>query len=1008
MELYVIKLLKNNANELDFISRKTLMNLGLLSEVNGRLIILSFDDFLRNLKASAEEKELCHFVLNIISDISEEGFSPLMSMPGSEVIRKPKRLKLLANYVAALCWLYNICEAYFIRKSYMKQTRFVKWVCKKLNIDEFAEAIRRLRWPGNDLVLVKKGLLNEISNYFKPVTKLLNDVDNFRYGEISEVFPLFIWGRGFEHILITTLLKYARNAYLLGYFLPGMRKLAEKLSLIIIVLSLTARFNKISDVVKFVRMQISCIELIDNLPSLPQSDEIWDFLAYAIYCGEIEKILDEISRRNSSINAFFNILNIKASRIRNWWMRKIEGSVYDIVKLLPKLRKGDIRLQHFLLNFYGLIKHGKILVKVEEEKNLLENVLNLEKIFPLKFFIKDLLGFDPKYWRGSKRENILRWGLITLMAKSTEFIQRLTKLVIAYLLAREDFDKSYQYMVDLLFNASRQYLVNDLWDLLIEIAYAESRNRALSRAVALVEFFRVHSPNKICEIIREISNETGISLPALAFSIYLFYLHAKEIVSEFVIMVFKELEDLDNQLIRRLSGSGMRISEIRYGTFTELALITHENLRLENLYSIATILNRLGYRNASKIFNDLATAIRISTRELPRDISELARLFVDISIIVERLKELPARIRELPIVAKIIDELNIKKACVEDVWQDMFLSEYKKMIKEEILQIGDLIPTPEVIEVARKELKPDEILILLVIDGMSYESFAFKMRPLLQKYGFELVKECIGISLIPSITNHSRRAIFLKDIPSEFFKSRKDISEERSIPSERDLLDQVYYGAFLYKHFKYSVSDAITWFLTRFEPRKDQDLIAIVIQSLEKIQHGASEETIARITREFAESIMRLLLVIRDKLRSAGIKPLIVITSDHGLVKGVKDTVELTPEELAMELNLATMPRVEHRFLILETQEDLEEIRSKLRKFIGERGVLVTRANEIGIKRVLLEGREVYGEDIVFVFPKGKWKFSMRRNKKEDRRILHGGLMPQETIIPIAIIRPSS
>ncbi|MHA1589181.1 MAG: hypothetical protein ACTSVA_01070 [Candidatus Njordarchaeales archaeon] len=42
-----------------------------------------------------------------------------------------------------------------------------------------------------------------------------------------------------------------------------------------------------------------------------------------------------------------------------------------------------------------------------------------------------------------------------------------------------------------------------------------------------------------------------------------------------------------------------------------------------------------------------------------------------------------------------------------------------------------------------------------------------------------------------------------------------------------------------------------------------------------------------------------------------------------------------------------------------------------MRKFIGEREVLVTRVNEIGIQKLLLEGQKVYGEDVVLYFQKG-------------------------------------
>lgn len=439
----------------------------------------------------------------------------------------------------------------------------------------------------------------------------------------------------------------------------------------------------------------------------------------------------------------------------------------------------------------------------------------------------------------------------------------------------------------------------------------------------------------------------------------------------------------------------------------------------------ANQLESIGVLSSARIARDLIRLIDFALSEVPPNLDDLLvyySRFVESSIIIENL---PKRILESRLLVQIQDEMNKKYQQFSELWKNELWKEY--LASKNHLYIGkNSYTVANTLNIIRrlKEMGYTAV-ILLVIDGLRYDSFQKVIKPRLEKLGFKVLDETPVISLLPSITQYSRTSIF-NGAPINFIKELG--TPKIGLPSEIYLIKKRFRNSYYIN--KPALHDLELW-LPSFDPNKIT-FLAVVVQSLEKVQHGAVEGTAAYVPIEFANRLTKIIELIAEKYKEVGKRVLLAVTADHGLMKNVEKDIEinLTKDKRLLELGLSTekpVPMLHDRYLLLpfvkrkegsegEEYEPIEEVsEEKIAKIFESDGinVFVARCDRLKIKYVHLpETPEIRkdrpllnlpGSAVYIVFPKDNIRFIKEGDEKAKRRtVIHGALAPDETIIPLA------
>lgn len=346
---------------------------------------------------------------------------------------------------------------------------------------------------------------------------------------------------------------------------------------------------------------------------------------------------------------------------------------------------------------------------------------------------------------------------------------------------------------------------------------------------------------------------------------------------------------------------------------------------------------------------------------------------------------------------------------LNDIWERELIKKYNELISKESECLMTVHVSSKIKEMINKEGKP---VILLVIDGLRIDDYLVKLKDVLLRRGFTLREEKNLLSLLPSITTISRRAIFGGEEVLKYLVLHPKAITTR-ILKEEDYLKKNFGDDALYLHGAVRHINNVLRGLER-ENRIGR-FLAIVLSELEKAAHGATEGFLARISYEYALEVGRLVefaaKIMKEKFDEA---PLIFIASDHGLglfTKVTETDVKTIIRRLKIKgfLDPAYECYISERFAIIPViGVDLaNSTRSLLDVEFGNE-IYTTIASELRYQYIVLKikGQEFYekvpAKRVLVLFPRGKRRFIVEMRKKQ-RVVLHGGVLPVETIVPFAI-----
>ncbi|MHA1590416.1 MAG: PglZ domain-containing protein [Candidatus Njordarchaeales archaeon] len=365
---------------------------------------------------------------------------------------------------------------------------------------------------------------------------------------------------------------------------------------------------------------------------------------------------------------------------------------------------------------------------------------------------------------------------------------------------------------------------------------------------------------------------------------------------------------------------------------------------------------------------------------------------------------------EARLIKLMVNELSSIYDAFSDKWERIYLENYKTIISED-----SKVPVVWKIPSIVKEYLKRAPVILIVIDGLRYDDYIIKIKPALIERKLRLIEEKAFVSMLPSVTTVSRRAIFGGLMATRHFSQFSNVINLRIIREDEYLRLTVSPNS-VYIHG--AIARILKKLRELISEKRKIDLLAIVISELEKAAHGAAEGFLAHITIDYINELLRVLRVaIRTIQELMGKIPYIVITTDHGLEIFTKAT-EIEAREITRILERTQMLDPVHEPLLMERFSIFPFLRGEAAKEAKERLLLkysdrlyVVLGDELGYEKVGLKLKHqevadaVPAENVIFIFPRGRTKFVWER-RKITRIVLHGGISPVETIIPFAVFRP--
>ncbi|MHA1676392.1 MAG: hypothetical protein ACTSU6_04360 [Candidatus Njordarchaeales archaeon] len=442
---------------------------------------------------------------------------------------------------------------------------------------------------------------------------------------------------------------------------------------------------------------------------------------------------------------------------------------------------------------------------------------------------------------------------------------------------------------------------------------------------------------------------------------------------------------------------------------------------------------------ALKYFNDAGIPPRFELISLYRCVEHIPKLYNQRELLEDQpikvlldynrkivesqyhLENLSLRIRRLcdgcfpKMISNLKDLLDQFKQSFESAWELKLIENYSNIIKNPQF---DLKMTSDVTALIKNILSnKNRKVVLLVIDGLRFDDFHTKLKKALISVGFNIIEEKQLISLLPSITQISRRAIFSAEKPPPVLVLHPGKILGYSYPPEDLLLSKHFDGRTIYLSGPIGMIATSIKAKANSEALSEADVIAIVLSELEKAAHGAAEGFLARITRDYASEIARIARLAVDTFRRiSGKDVLLVITSDHGLEKFTR-LCEISIYELKKRfkkkdlLDLVHEPYISNRFAIIPffNESALESARNIINKQSRNELIMIP-LKDLKIQNVTLKMKDsdLWGlvdarrAAIIFIRDKKRFRISKLAFKNV---VYHGGLLPVETIIPLGIFK---
>jgi CheY-like chemotaxis protein len=287
-------------------------------------------------------------------------------------------------------------------------------------------------------------------------------------------------------------------------------------------------------------------------------------------------------------------------------------------------------------------------------------------------------------------------------------------------------------------------------------------------------------------------------------------------------------------------------------------------------------------------------------------------------------------------------------------------------------------------------------VLFLVIDCLRLDQWRV-ILPLLAPYGD--IEEALYYSILPTATPFSRNAIFAGLFPDEIaerFPDWWDLGQEGSLNSHedallRDQLKRLTGEPIPVRYDKVFSSDDGEALVHRLKGSLSQPgVTAVVFNFVDMLTHGRSESTVLREVARDKEALRSLtrqwfgrsaaLSAVREASR-LGIP--IVITTDHGSIHCHRPVTVFAKRDTTQNLR--------YKF-----GDDLRaEDPSMVFAMSDERTLRLPRGRAAT--------NYVLGlEDVFFVYPTKLRQYQARYRGS----FLHGGVSPEEMILPVALINP--
>ncbi|MHA1616944.1 MAG: PglZ domain-containing protein [Candidatus Njordarchaeales archaeon] len=749
----------------------------------------------------------------------------------------------------------------------------------------------------------------------------------------------------------------------------------------------------------------------------------WDRSIIAL--KKIKQFIEMVSNVDEPLKLLIYALNLL-----------IDGgiSLKDFFSLLIGFLKMDINWKERVLTSYSCVPSENLLKSLKDmiwDEALIDrvcrNIMNAEKKWAPEITINDLFGIS---WLSTIRKDFLLKWLSEQLEKANRTI-RLSEVIIpeeimnilrlALVLSMTDTkcNRNTCLLVARSLLALRWRLQNYPISLisLVVSSLKELEEKKLAIGVYLERILEIHGPEAYLYVLDKLfSDEKKKLIVALniMFSSRIGIV-ARKIISKAMTKpeLLKDVNDILQETAFTPHGITIpMVWELNLPFSPRLLEITENAIRYFSEVEEQPPRLLILFRECLEAFNEVRKVKSILKGEnIIKYINNCPKILTGRTALQTLIREL-RRIfgnSEARLIRLMIHELNSIYETFSEKWERIFLMNYPEIINE-TSKLPSIWRLPKII----KEYLRLAPVILLVIDGLRYDDYIIKLRPALMDRGLVPMREEAMLSLLPSVTTVSRRAIFGGLIATRYFSQFSNVINLK-ILREDELLKMVITSDSVYLH------GAIARILKKIkelvkEGRKTS-LMAIVISELEKAAHGAAEGFLAHLTTDYVNEILRVIRAAAQAIHSTtGNMPYLILTADHGLELFTKAT-EIDTQEIIKKLQKTRMldpahePLLSERFSIFAFLNDkaAKEAKEMILLQYGDKLFAVT-GKELGYEKVALKLRDqdladaVPSQNTLFIFPRKKTKFVWER-RKITRIVLHGGLSPIETIVPFAVFR---